>query len=49
MMNLDGGGSSEMIVRASKDKNEYNVINWTNDNGGQERTLYTGILFVTKK
>lgn len=49
MMNLDGGGSSEMIVRASKDKNEYNVINWTNDNGGEERTLYTGILFVTKK
>ena len=49
MMNLDGGGSSEMIVRASKDQNEYNMINWPSDNGGQERTIYTGILFVTKK
>ncbi|MEE0316295.1 MAG: phosphodiester glycosidase family protein [Bacteroidales bacterium] len=49
MMNLDGGGSSEMIVRASKDENEYNIINWPSDNGGQERTIYTGILFVTKK
>lgn len=49
LMNLDGGGSSEMIVRAAKDSKDFKVINWTNDNGGEERILYTGIQFVTKK
>lgn len=49
LMNLDGGGSSEMAIRTSPSEQKFKVLNWPNDNGGEERTLYTGIQIVTTK
>ena len=49
MMNLDGGGSSEMLVKNASAESKYKVLNWTNDNGGEERDLATCIYFATKK
>lgn len=50
MMNLDGGGSSEMIVRnRDESAGKFSILNWTNDRGGAERELSTAILIVTKK
>lgn len=49
MMNLDGGGSSEMIVKSSDSASKYQILNWTNDNGGTERNLATCLYISTTK
>lgn len=38
-LNLDGGGSSTFIVDGK-------VLNWPNDNGGEERLLYNGLAII---
>lgn len=48
VMNLDGGGSSEMIIRADE-TNKFNVVNWPADNAGTERELCSCIYFATKQ
>lgn len=51
-INLDGGGSSTFIVRTVPgydDPDRFKVLNWPNDNGGQERLLYNGMVIVTKE
>lgn len=49
MMNLDGGGSSEMILKSVDPSKKYEIVNWTNDNGGTERNLATALYIATKK
>lgn len=51
-INLDGGGSSTFVVRTKpghEDDDRFRVLNWPNDNGGQERALYNGMAIVTKE
>jgi len=48
MMNLDGGGSSEMLVKSAEPSKKYDIINWLNDGGGVERSLATGLYVATK-
>lgn len=51
-INLDGGGSSTFVVRTKpgyEDDDRFKVLNWPNDNGGQERELYNGMVIVTKE
>ena len=50
-INLDGGGSSTFVVRVMpghEDPDRFKVLNWPNDNGGQDRPLYNGMAIVTK-
>lgn len=51
-INLDGGGSSTFAVRTENRFDgpaRFKVMNWPNDNNGQERGLYQGLVIVTKK
>lgn len=51
-INLDGGGSSTFVVRTQpghEDPDRFTVMNWPNDNGGQERPLFNGMAIVTKE
>lgn len=48
-LNLDGGGSSTFIVAKDGpygDPARFNVRNWPNDNGGEERQLYNGLAII---
>lgn len=49
-MNLDGGGSSTFIVGREGeygDPARFDVRNWPNDNGGEERPLYNGLAIIS--
>jgi len=51
-INLDGGGSSTFAVRRADgfdDPSRFGVLNWPNDNNGEERPLYQGLVIVSKK
>lgn len=49
-VNLDGGGSSTFFVRNTPTfaENRFEIRNWPSDNGGQERAVANGLLFISK-
>lgn len=48
-INLDGGGSSTFFIRENddfEDPDRFRILNWPTDNGGEERPVYCGLVFV---